>query len=206
MIRTWGVTALTSAPFVAALSRSRSRRVYPSRWGRGAAVGAALILVLTVIAAVAVYVVSRGREPGGKLLPVEKHVEHSGFSRIEFRSVVYKNGQVWVEGSTDLPDGALVSVDFNIAGPPDSEADDAVSVNTEVRGGVFTARIEPPHTPAFARGPYVVDVLFSPRAQNGEALRHVGVNGEHLEGEHVRETFGFRVLEVSKRVELKLQL
>ena len=203
MIETWWIAMLGVMLGTAAVSRGS--RASPPRRRKDAAIGVILVVVLAAAAVFAVFVTSRGRGSGSRPLTRNETQQRTGFSKIEIRSVSYSNGQVRVEGSTDLPDGALVNVDFDIAGSPDSEADDAVSVNTEVYGGAFAASIEPPRTPAFARGPYVVDVLFSPRAQRADVLRSVGANGEYLRGEHVRETFGFKVIEVSKQVDLKLR-
>jgi len=202
MIVTRWLTGLM-AVFLAA-ARSRGPRASPPQRGRRAAAVTALVILLAGLAVVALYVARRERGVGDTPVPPEKRPQQTGYSRIEIRSVAYVDGRVRVEGVTDLPDGAIVNVDFNIAGPPDTEADDAVSVNTEVRKGAFTALIEPPRTPAFARGPYVVDVLFSPRAQHGGVLGKVGADGERLEGAHAGEAFGFRVLEVSKQVNIKL--
>jgi len=202
MAQTWWITALGAMLGTAAASWSRRASPHPGK--KWPVTVAALVILLGAAGIFVVFVTSREQGTGKSPLAGGKRPQQVGFSRIEIRSVVYTSGQVRVEGNTDLPDDAIVSVDFNIVGPPDSEADDAVSMNVEVHGGAFTALIEPPRTPAFARGPYVVDVLFSPRAQRGEVLRRVGANGERLEGVHVRETFGFRVLEVSKQVELKI--
>lgn len=128
----------------------------------------------------------------------------AGFTRLTIDTVTAESGKVTVTGATDLPDGSLLSVDFDIAGSRDSESDMAVGEEATVGNGRYTVVITPPRTPAFARGPYMVTVLFSPRAQSGEVLRKTGKDGENLAGPNVRETFGFKVLQAEKQVNLTL--
>ncbi|MHB9029907.1 MAG: hypothetical protein ACYC9O_14155, partial [Candidatus Latescibacterota bacterium] len=101
------------------------------------------------------------------------------------------------------PDGARLVVDFDVAAP-ESESDTAVSGHTTVERGRFSVSVAPPDTPAFARGPYTVTVLFSPRVQPENVLALVGRNGENLTGSLAHETFGFRVLEAKERVDMSL--
>jgi hypothetical protein len=136
--------------------------------------------------------------------PAPSPARKNQFSRLDIATVVAESGRVTVTGSTDLPDGSLLSVDFDVSGPPDNESDMAVGEEATVEGGRYTVTITPPRTPAFARGPYVVTVLFSPRVQTGEVLRRVGKDGENLAGPGAAETFGFKVLQARKEVSLKL--
>ena len=145
-----------------------------------------------------------GQPPAGTASDAGTEQNKQVFARLAIESVTVAASRVTVTGTTDLPEGSRLSVDFDVAGPPDTESDMAVGEETTVRGGRFSVAITPPRTPAFARGSYVVTVLFSPRAQSGEVPRRVGKDGENLAGPSVLETFGFRVLQVKKEVKLKL--
>jgi hypothetical protein len=125
------------------------------------------------------------------------------FSRLEINTVSCDNGQIRIEGITNLPDGGKLIVDLDAASP-ESESDTAVSEHATVKEGRYSVTITPPHTPAFVRGPYTVTVLFSPRVQPKNVLALVGRDGENLTGNLAHETFGFRVLETTERVKLSL--
>jgi len=126
------------------------------------------------------------------------------FSRLEITTVTAGDGLVRITGTTDLPDGALLVVDFDLAGS-EAESETAVSEQTTVTAGAFSAVIEPPDTPEFDTGPYTVTVLFSPRIQPEHVLDLVGADGEQLAGPLAQETFGFRVLETTRKTALSLR-
>jgi hypothetical protein len=167
--------------------------------------GMVLVLLLVLATALVLYVKERpsgpGEVPPAVIAPASAIPVKKGFSRLEIRNVTRSGARVRIEGATDLPDGAIVNVDFNTARAPE-DGGNAVSVNAVVKGGTFAVVVDLPHTPGFARGPYRADVLFSPRMQRKDVLGIVGDDGERLEGGMVRETFGFKVLEVTKQVEL----
>ncbi len=125
------------------------------------------------------------------------------YSRLEISSVSQENGLIRVQGATNLPMGSILIVDFDI-GEPDAEADTAVSERTAVENGRYSVDIDAPNAPEFDRGPYTVTVVFSPRIQPREVLDQVGRDGERLAGPLSHETFGFRVLEATRRVNFDL--
>lgn len=135
--------------------------------------------------------------------PAEENSSPNTFTRLEIGVVSYINGQIRIEGITNLPDGGKLIVDFDVA-TPESDSDTAVSEHTMVEQGCFSVSVTPPHTPAFTRGPYTVIVLFSPRIQPESVLALVGRNGEKLTGPLAHDTFGFRVLEAKVRFDLSL--
>lgn len=196
---------------IAGLAAGMIRPRLVIRWGKRKTRGKVFLVYgllsvffLSLLAAACPSVVNRGSE----IFPRETNEGREKdrkreFSRIEITSVADVNGSVTVSGTTDLPDGSVLSVDFTIAGPPDTEFDMAVGEEATVDGGRYSVVITPPDTPAFARGPFVVTVLFSPRAQTEDVLLKVGKNGENLAGESVLETFGFRVIQVSKQAALE---
>jgi hypothetical protein len=127
------------------------------------------------------------------------------FSKLEITSVTFENGQIKVIGISDLPENSILSVGFDIIGRSDTGGDSGVNVRTTISGGAFTAGIYPPKTPEFAHDPYVVDALFSPRNQPESVLAAVGKDGEYLEGDTVKERFGFRILETEKKADIQIK-
>jgi len=172
------------------------------------------VILLTALAAGALYVAWKTPSFPKKFIPVPalhprqaqtpSGREPAMFSHIDIQTVRTDGDGVRVDGSTDLPDGSLLTVDFDVAGPQGVESEEAVSTTVTVRKGTFSARLVPPGTREFAQGPYRVDVLFSPRMQNAGVLGKVGADGSRLGGEHARDTFGFKVLEATKMVDIRL--
>ena len=138
---------------------------------------------------------------------VEEEASARDFSKLEITDIVYEGGNVKVIGITDLPDGSQISVTFDII-YEHPETDTYIGVNTKVKveNSKFTAILTPPNRPEFAKGPYVVDVLFTPRAQSDAVLKLVGKDGEHLKGDKVRESYGFKVMETSQQIDLPLNI
>ena len=135
-------------------------------------------------------------------IPAQKS-EQKRFSKLEITTVTFENGQIKITGVSDLPDNSILSVGLDIASRSDTREDSGVSVRATVSGGAFTANLYQPKTPEFARGPFVADALFSPRNQPESVLAQVGKDGEYLEGDNVKELFGFRILEAEKKVDLR---
>jgi hypothetical protein len=146
-------------------------------------------------------------EPSAKTTPFvpEQKSEQKRFSKLEITSVAFENGQIKITGISDLPENSILSVGFDIAGRADIGGDSGVSVRTTVSGGAFSAGIYPPKTPEFAHGPYIVDALFSPRNQPESVLATVGKDGEYLEGDIMKERFGFRILETEKKADIQIK-
>ena len=128
------------------------------------------------------------------------------FSKLEITDVVYKDDKVRVSGITDLPDGSQLSVNFDVAGRAATATYIGVSVEVKVESSKFAATLTPPNRPEFARGPYVVEVTFTPRAQSDVVLKLGGKNGERLEGDKARESYGFKIMETLRQMDLQLRI
>lgn len=137
-------------------------------------------------------------------VPTASTVAARRFSKLEVIQVEYADGKVNISGETDLPDGSILSITFDVAGRPSTATYIGVNTRVAVKEGKFSAELIPPNRPEFAQGPYLVEVLFTPRAQTDNVLKIVGNNGENLDG--ARETAGFRTLETSKPVSLELNV
>lgn len=182
------------------------------RWGarktrtRAAAVyglaGAAFLLLFFVVRGVCPS--GRGFLPGtGTGTPADSLAAPAGFSRLEIGEVSWTGTAVLITGTTDLPDDSRLVVDFDVASP-DSESDTVVSEDAIVKDGRFSVEIDPPDTPAFARGPFWITVLFSPRTQPPAVLDRVGGNGENLYGTQSSDVFGFRILQATRNLDLRI--
>lgn len=135
--------------------------------------------------------------------PVEQPRE---FSKLEITDISCEDGKVSISGITDLPDGSEVDIAFDVAGR--LETAPFIGVNTEVKveNGKFTGILTPPNLPAFARGPYVGEVRFSPRGQTDTVLKLVGKDGKNLKGEKVLSPYGYKIMKMSKQTNLQLKL
>ncbi len=137
---------------------------------------------------------------------VEEKAPAKEFSILEITDIAYEGGNVKVTGITDLPEGSQLSVDFNVAGRSATATYIGVNTKVKVENSKFTAILTPSNRPEFAKGPYVVDVLFTPRAQSDAVLKLVGKDGEYLKGDKVRESYGFKVMETSQQIDLPLNI
>ncbi|MBE3093649.1 MAG: hypothetical protein IMZ52_01360 [Actinobacteria bacterium] len=137
---------------------------------------------------------------------VEKQENSSDgyFSKIEITSVDVSGDKVTISGKTDLPEGALIFVDFDVWGRLGSDLDIGVSVRIPVYGGEFKVTLDIPQREEFKNGPYEVSVLFTPRNQSAEIINAVGENGEKLEGELVEDVGGFKILNLEEKRDLQL--
>lgn len=130
----------------------------------------------------------------------------TSYSQLSITKVVYEPPVVVVQGTTDLPDAARLNVTFNVPTKPDDlyiGVDHEVSVSR----GMFSVSLEPPQRKEFESGPYIVEVLFTPRGQPSEVVAAVGGDGERLTGPLVEESsFGFNLLRVRERPDLSLQI
>ena len=98
--------------------KTRTRTPLYSGTGCGHALG--------LIFAVYYLLPSRQGGPASPGAAPEEESPPSGFSRLEITTVSYSEGQVRIEGVTNLPEGARLVVDFDVAAP-ESESDTAVS-------------------------------------------------------------------------------
>ncbi|MHC1583295.1 MAG: hypothetical protein ACXQTM_01465 [Methanosarcinales archaeon] len=129
------------------------------------------------------------------------------FSKLEITDIVYEDGKVKVTGTTDLPNGSQLNVNFDVAGRPATATYIGVDTKVKVENGKFTAMLTPPNRSEFTKGQYIVKVMFTPRGQSDVVLKLVGMNGEHLEGDKVRKDFNaFKIMETSQQIELQLNL
>ncbi len=127
------------------------------------------------------------------------------FSNLEITGITYADSKVKVIGATDLPDGATLSVDFDVAGRSDADTYIGTSTHANVEKGHFAAALTPPNRPEFAKGRYVVSVLFTPRAQSEDILKAVGPNGENLDVK-MDTSLPFKLIRTSREVNLSLTI
>ena len=124
------------------------------------------------------------------------------FSVLEISEVNVSGGNVTISGRTDLPDGAVVSVTFDVWGRADADLYIGVGERTTVSGGEFSVMLAVPQRDEFVNGPYEVSVLFTPRGQDDSVLALIGDDGEKLTGELVEEFFEFKLLRLEQRMDL----
>jgi hypothetical protein len=137
--------------------------------------------------------------------PVQQVASYSLLELTEVR--VVDNGQILISGTTDLPDGASLTVGFNVVGRSGADLYIGVDKKTAVSNGQFSVTLPIPQREEFANGPYEVSVLFTPRGQSEEVLRFVGQDGEKLTGNLVDDTFGFQTMEllVTRDIDLSVE-
>lgn len=122
------------------------------------------------------------------------------FSMLRINTVTASGSTVTIKGATDVPDGAQVSVTLDIWGRPASALYIGVDKFVTVSNGLFEASLKIPQRPEFRRGPYSVEVMFTPKGQSAFVDQMVGSSGEHLSGSKVQKGFGFKTLDVIKKV------
>lgn len=147
-------------------------------------------------------------EPGmaENAAPASAEASRQSFSRMDVVSVRSENGAVVISGSTDLPDGSQLTVGFDLAGMPATGTYIGVNEHVLVHNGEFHSKLVPPNRPEYRNGKYLVEVMFTPRAQSEDVLEIVGRNGEHLGGDHAQTHGNFMLLEVVKEISLDLDL
>ena len=128
------------------------------------------------------------------------------YSVLEVLDVTATDAAVFISGRTDLPNGAVVSVTFNIWGRDESLTYIGVDEQVTIRDGEFAVVLNIPQRDEFIDGPYEVSVLFTPRAQDDDVLALVGEDGEKLTGELVEEVFEFKVLRLEQRTDIDLSV
>ncbi|WP_157066974.1 hypothetical protein [Alicyclobacillus shizuokensis] len=110
-----------------------------------------------------------------------------------------------MRGSTDLPDGANVDVDFDLA---NTQKYYGSSQTVQVQNGHYQASITPHNWKELQKGPYVITVDFFANSENQSKgiLKLVGQNGERLTGRLAKKEYGEKELEARKVVNLKLNI
>ena len=111
---------------------------------------------------------------------------------------------LWIEGDTDLPDGALVSyrATHELARSVPTEEWPATNLidsgRATVQGGQYWARINTLNWPA---GDVEVLVQFPVPPQPPDVDTRYGKFGDHLTGENVTDLGGMKAVEVESRFE-----
>ncbi len=124
------------------------------------------------------------------------------YSSLEITEVAIEGKQVSISGKTDLPDGASISVTFDVWGRSEDDLYIGVDGDATVSGGTFGIALDVPQRDEFVDGPYEVTLLFTPRAQSDRVTQLVGEDGENLTGGLVRESIvGFNLLELVERID-----
>jgi hypothetical protein len=142
--------------------------------------------------------------PTPRPTPAATPTEQQGFSVLEITDVSASGSSVRIAGRTDLPDGAVVVVTFDVWGRADSDVYIGVDDEAEVSDGRFELTLEVPQRDEFKAGPYELSVLFTPRGQDDEVLAIVGSDGERLLGPLVQEVLNFRTIELVQQVAIDL--
>lgn len=104
------------------------------------------------------------------------------FEKISFDKVTVDNNVVNIVGSTDLPNGSVLIVDFNVSGRSDAELYIGVQEKAIVTNSKFATFMKIPQREEYKKGPYEVSASFTPRGQSDKVIELVGVEGENLAG------------------------
>ncbi len=122
------------------------------------------------------------------------------YSILEIAEVAGNEDQVTISGRTDLPDGATISVTFDVWGRSPDDLYIGVDGGVTVSEGAFTITLSVPQRDEFIGGPYEVSLLFTPRGQSDQVIRLVGADGKNLTGDLVAESIiGFNTLRLAAR-------
>jgi hypothetical protein len=127
------------------------------------------------------------------------------YSKITVASANVQGNQVVINGTTDLPDGSTLNVNFDIVQAP-TDTDIGVSKDVTASAGSFSATLDIPSRPEFAKGPYDVAVMFTPKKQSDNVLAKTGKNGKNLSGALVSKHVDFNTLELDQKENLTITL
>jgi hypothetical protein len=145
--------------------------------------------------------------PKPKPPPPKPKPQPESYSKLELVEIIYDGTQVVISGSTDLPNGSVLSVRFDVWGRPGSALDISVSAKASVSKGKFKVKLSPPQRKEFKRGPYEVSVLFTPRAQSDAIKKIVGKKGEKLTGNLVDDkSYSFKLMRLVEKSNIKLKV
>jgi hypothetical protein len=134
------------------------------------------------------------------------------FSELAITEVSYDGTNVVISGVTDLPDGAVLTVIFNVTHTAPEDSYVGISTNVSITAGQFTASMKPPDLEEYKRGPYEITIWFTPMTvlgtnQPASVLSIVGEAGENLVGEKIKVLLtGVRTFEEYKVVNLSLNI
>jgi len=90
----------------------------------------------------------------------------SEFKLLKVTSAKVEGDQLAVEGVTDLPDGSKIDVTLDIAEYDPKATYIGSDIDVTAAGGKFEGKIPIPARPEFRSGPYVVETMFTPKAQS----------------------------------------
>ncbi len=129
------------------------------------------------------------------------------FSKLEITDVTYENGKVKISGVTDLPDGAKLTVELDVADRSPKAPYIGVSKEVKVKNGKFEAELIPPDLPEYASGNCVVGASFYPGGQPESIRKLVGRKGENLTGSKVKPfSHSRKMMETTKKVHLPIKI
>lgn len=188
-----------------------------SWWWKGPTIGFVAFMLLGIVAAIAdggdeeksdsavqgTATASPTEAPETEVTPSDSgssSTENQGpYSILEITEVAGNEDQVTISGRTDLPDGATISVTFDVWGRSPDDLYIGVDGGATVSEGAFAITLAVPQRDEFIEGPYEVSLLFTPRGQSDQVIRLVGTDGENLAGDQVSERFGFNTLKLAAR-------
>ncbi len=148
-----------------------------------------IALLLVLVAGGCVQPETHGADMAPGTEPVALTVDH----RSEWRVL-------WIEGETDLPDGALVNYRVTHSVARSSPSEDWPATNlidsgrATVQEGQFWSQINTLNWPA---GEVEIVVQFPLPPQPSEVAARYGEFGEHLTGDNVSDLGGMKAVEVT---------
>ncbi|MBA7483692.1 hypothetical protein ES707_19209 [subsurface metagenome] len=144
------------------------------------------------------------KEEVGKPTEQEPRIKQKTYSNMALIDVSVVGNKVVISGSTDLPDGTNLIVDFDVWGRPNNILHINVLKDATVSQGKFKAELIPPQREEYTKGSYEISVLCTPNGQPEEVQKLIGKDGENLSGSLVRAPFGFNVMELIEKKDLQL--
>lgn len=126
----------------------------------------------------------------------------ASFTKLAIDSVGQVGLAATVSGTTDLPDGSVLSVSIARYNDDPKSTYIGNEAAAHVEGGKWRATVPFPKVASFAKGPYEASVMFTPKAQGQAVLTLVGADGEKLKGPLVENKYGFSTMQTSKRTKL----
>lgn len=112
--------------------------------------------------------------------PQPAQARSSEFKVLSVTSTQVEGDSLVVRGSTDLPDGSRIHVTLDLADTDPKATYIGSDIDVNAVGGKFEGKIPIPARPEFRQGPYVVEIMFTPKGQSQAVTDIVGANGERL--------------------------
>ncbi|MCX6089809.1 MAG: hypothetical protein NTX88_05480, partial [Candidatus Atribacteria bacterium] len=114
------------------------------------------------------------KSSGGGSMKIES------YSKLAITEVIYQDGKIRVNGTTDLPFGSKLIVTLSQPGTSSAGIERKIEVHNEK----FSAFLTPPD-PSYLSQKIKVEVVFEPRNQPPEVSTVVGSFGEKISGDLV---------------------